>query len=433
MNRQPYTIPPTWWAPQLRSWFVRVSRGYRRRQLRRQQIVDIRIDGQRHLQRAIESSRGVLITPNHSAHFDSNSLYVAGDMLGTPLYFMTAWQVFGMSRPWERKALQWMGCFSIDRETTDRRAYKQAVEILQRGRAPLVIFPEGDIYHVTDRVTPFREGAAAIALTAARRGGRGVAIVPCGIRFRYLEDPTPKLLDLMSRLEDRMHLRPNRGSLVERIHRLAEVLLATKEVDYLGATQAGRVRDRVRNLAEAVLHPLEQRHQTARNPGGLAELSPMPADAGPSLAAPRPARARPAVGRAIPERVKEVRQKIIAAMNACDETPPVNLDRLQELAGEMSDLFFVMQLYSYPGDYLLENPTVERIAETLDKLEEDVLLCDYPGVRGKRCVTITFGEPIGVDPGKDSGLNSTQLTQLVETNVQLLLDQVSRDTAAMAS
>ena len=39
----------------------------------------------------------------------------------------------------------------------------------------------------------------------------------------------------------------------------------------------------------------------------------------------------------------------------------------------MEDLFFVIQLYSYPGDYVAEKPSIERIAETLDKFEEDVL------------------------------------------------------------
>ena len=63
---------------------------------------------------------------------------------------------------------------SIDRESTDRQAFKTAVNILQSQPVPLVIFPEGDIYHTTDRVTPFREGAAAIALSAARRNDRPV-------------------------------------------------------------------------------------------------------------------------------------------------------------------------------------------------------------------------------------------------------------------
>ena len=94
-----------------------------------------------------------------------------------------------------------------------------------------MIFPEGDIYHVSDRVTPFRDGAATIVLSAARRADRTIVVLPCGIKFWYVEDPTEELL------EQRFCLRtqPNRP-LVDRIYRLAEALLALKELDYLSAT-----------------------------------------------------------------------------------------------------------------------------------------------------------------------------------------------------
>ena len=43
-------------------------------------------------------------------------------------------------------------------------AFRQAVEILQSRPNPLVIFPEGEVYHLNQRITPFREGPAAMAL-----------------------------------------------------------------------------------------------------------------------------------------------------------------------------------------------------------------------------------------------------------------------------
>ena len=66
-----------------------------------------------------------MITPNHSAHYDSAALYIAADRIDTPLYFMTAWQVFAMSRGYQRWAMQRLGCFTIDRESNDRQAFKQ--------------------------------------------------------------------------------------------------------------------------------------------------------------------------------------------------------------------------------------------------------------------------------------------------------------------
>ncbi|MCA9188559.1 MAG: 1-acyl-sn-glycerol-3-phosphate acyltransferase, partial [Planctomycetales bacterium] len=167
-------------------WFVKLSRGYRRRQLfRGQQVVGVDADGLEHVREAVRQGHGVLITPNHSTHYDSAALYLALDTIRQPVYFMTAWQVFAMSTGWERWAMQHLGCFSIDRESSDRQSFKQAVEILKQSPQPLVIFPEGDIYHVNDRVFPFREGAAAIALSAARKGERPVSMIPCAIKFWY--------------------------------------------------------------------------------------------------------------------------------------------------------------------------------------------------------------------------------------------------------
>ena len=90
----------------------------------------------------------------------------------------------------------------------------------------------------------------------------------------------------------------------------------------------------------------------------------------------------------------------------------------------MDDLFLVMQLYSYPGDYLVDNPSVERLAETLDKFEEDVLDVYAAGIRGRRKATVAFGEPIPVEPNRKRKEAAGQLTMAMERAVQGLLDSI---------
>ena len=371
-----------------------MSRKIRRRQLRtKQQIVGISSTGLEHVQEAVASGHGVLIAPNHSAHYDSAALYVAADEISQPLYFMVAWQVFGMASYFDRWAMQRLGCFSIDRESTDKTAFKQAVTILKESPHPLVIFPEGDIYHTTDRVTPFREGAAAIALSAAK-GERPISIIPCGIRFKYVDDPTDQLHDLLSQLEERLYLRPHpETNLQVRIHRFAEAALALKELDYLGRTSTGRLRDRINMLIEAVLGQLESRH-------GLR-----------------------AGERNAPERVKELRRKVIAQMELVSADNG-DRQRYNELQQDMEDIFFVMQCFSYPGDYLSEEPSIERLAETADKFEEDVLGVEVPTVRGKRQVQIEFGKPLSVVRSAKGRGQTTELTLQMQQAVQGLLDQM---------
>src|SRR5438045_1282162 len=77
----------------------------------------------------------------------------------------------------------------------------------------LVVFPEGEIYHTNERLTPLREGVAFMAGTAQKdldkeANGRKVWIVPTAIRYTYLEDVTPALEESMTELEAHMHLRP---------------------------------------------------------------------------------------------------------------------------------------------------------------------------------------------------------------------------------
>jgi hypothetical protein len=375
---------------------VRLSRRYRYRQLTRlQRIVGVEAQNAQVVQDAIAAKQGVMITPNHSVHYDAPALYLAADTIDQPLFFMTAWQVFAMSSRFEGWAMQRLGCFSVDREGNDRQAFKQAVRMLHDEPYPLVIFPEGDIYHTTDYVTHFREGAAAMALAATKRSSRPIVTIPCGIKFWYVDDPVGELERAMQRLEERLHLRVNASrDLVDRIHRMAEAALALKELDYLGCTRSGRLRERVGYLAESVLEKLEERHGLAYRAG------------------------------TVPARVKLVRQRVIDQLDDADGERDANQPDTSELAGQMDDLFFVMQLYSYPGDYLADHPTIERLAETIDKFEEDVLGLEYPSVKGRRRAVVRFGEPIQVSRGRGQN-DVAELTNRLQTSVQGLVDELN--------
>ncbi len=399
MNRQPYCTPPCWWEPKLTPWWVRLSRGYRRRQLERlQKLTQIDVVNGDVVRQAIDSGQGVLLAPNHSVHYDAPCLYVAMDRFDVPLYFLTAWQVFGMASRLERLAMQRLGCFSIDRESTDRQAFKQAVQILQEEPHPLVIFPEGDIYHTTDVVTEFREGAAAIAITAAKRAERPVVVVPCGIKFWYLDDPRDNLQRTMQEIEARLFLRSDPElPLADRIHRLAEAALALKELDYLGQTREGRLRERIVHLLQAVLKQLESRH-------GLPHKDDSP-----------------------PARVKAVRQIVIRKLAEAEAAP--DKKQVERLSTDMEDLFFAVQLYSYRGDYLADDPSIERLAETVDKFEEDILGSDYPTVRGRRRVSIHFSTPIKVKTGSDRQ-SAAELTRAMQTSVQAMIDAINAPSSA---
>jgi len=392
MNRYRMQPAPRSWSPKLNPTMVRLLRPMQiRRRLRDERLQSIEVLGSGHLQNALDDGCGVLITPNHASHADSFCIYESAYQLGRPYYIMAAWQVFADKRPIAQWVLRWHGGFSIDREATDMTAFKHAVSILQERPNPLVIFPEGEVYHCSERVTPFREGAAMIALTAAKRAKRPIVCVPAAIRLKYVDDPTPQLLELMDKLEQQIFWRPRKSETLEaRIYKFAEAILTLKETEFLGQAQMGDLPTRTKALAGEVLQRLEEQFDLKQREA------------------------------TIPERVKELRRVTIAKIEGTGENDAEERTRLNEI---MDDIFLVVQLFSYPGDYVAEHPSIERMAETLDKFEEDVLGKFSASVRGSRRAWIEFGEPVPVQPSRDRRTAARQLTDTLENRVQQMLDQ----------
>ena len=104
--------------------------------------------------------------------------------------------------------------------------------------------------------------------------------------------------------------------------------------------------------------------------------------------------------------------------------PNLSDEQRHQLREDLDDLFLCVQLYSYPGDYVAEEPTLERMAETLDKFEEDVLSQFSATVRGTRRATLLFGQPIAVERAASKKQSVSQITQLLEDAVQGLLDRL---------
>lgn len=397
MNRQPYQTPPCWWSPRLSSFWVRAWRPLRQRRAAWQHgLVDVQVRGLDHLMAASAGPQSVLITPNHPTHADPFALLAAADHFGQPFYFMTAWQVFAMTHRVGRRVLRQHGCFSINREGHDLPALRQAIRILEQGKRPLVIFPEGEVFHLNDWATPFRKGAATAAMLAARRGGRPVACVPCAIKFQYVDDPTPALLPLMDRLERTLSWKPSSDMpLAARVRRFSEGFLSLKETEYFGSPRPGCLSRRIMDLVSLILGRLEDRFQIA-NPRA-----------------------------SVPERVKQLRQGLIANL----ERYPANHPQRPRWERDLDDLFFAMQLFSYPADYLAGRPSIERLAETLDKLEEDVLGAPTASLRGLRRAIVQFGEPVTVQPGKRRTGAVEELTYALHGRVQQMLDEIDPSVA----
>lgn len=395
MNRYRMQFAPQVWKPNINPLLVRWLRAFRvRHQQRTQRLTDVLIHGADHLRDAVANNYGVLLMPNHPSHADPFTIYMAGDAAGTPLHIMATWHVFHGHNRLLRWILRGHGCFSVDREANDIGAFRQAVSILESKTQPLVIFPEGEIYHCNDRVTPFREGAAAIAVAAARKAKRKIVCLPCAIRYRYVEDPTASLTEIMGELERSIFWRrQDHESLDRRIYRFAEALLAVKELEYFERTENGPLPDRIKKLGSHILMKVEEAHCLKNQHSCL------------------------------PERVKAARKTIIGAMQTAAESN--SSADIESLNDQLDDLFLVVQSFSYPGDYVAASPTIERMAETLDKFEEDVLNRDTATIRANRTAIVSIGDPMEVASGKGQKGYVGDLTKQVEDKVQQMLDKTA--------
>jgi 1-acyl-sn-glycerol-3-phosphate acyltransferase len=361
------------------------------RQRLRERLQKVEVYGLDYLRRALDRGDGVMIVTNHAANPDPYVLLTAADRLGRPFYYLVAWQLLEIHGNIGRRILRRHGCFSINREGTGLAGYRLAVDILRTSPHPLVLFPEGEIYHNNDHPAPFRTGAAAIARSAAHRARRRIVCIPAAIRYWYLGDPTPELTPLLGRLERHLLGAPQpEAALAPRVYRLAQEWVSRREAAYLGQPQKGPLGSRTTALAETILNRLEKAYGVAPEGGN------------------------------IPERVNGLRR---LALPRLERAPPAEPDR-RHAERDLEDLHVAAQLFSYAQDYLDDCPTLEHVGEILDKFEEDILDVPTATARADRRGAMLFGEPIEVRPSGDTTADVAQLTDSLERRVQELLKEI---------
>jgi 1-acyl-sn-glycerol-3-phosphate acyltransferase len=358
-------------------------------------IMEIRDSGFERVAALCEAGHAVLLAPNHSDHSDPHVLVELASRFGLRPAFMGAREIFETS-DFASWALQNMGVFSVDREGPDISAIKTAIQLLQQGGQPLVVFPEGEIYHHHRRLDPLNEGVASILLKAAAkmRDGQKAYLVPVAMRFHH--DPSVKATfdKRLSLLENHLGWTSRkRLDLDERIRCLAVGAIALKEAEFLGESKSGPIHDRLGLLSNDILGEVEQRY-------------------------PRDAKAS-----TVPERVRALRYRIRKRL-LDPENPPDDVER-ETLLDDLDRVFTALQAHSYIGDYLDADQTLDRRAEVILKLEEDLL--DHPTYPVPRWVSVDCGDPVcvsdmladGTLEGKGAAL---ELTALLETKLGAMLE-----------
>ncbi len=393
--QKPYVFRPPKYSPLLAPFLRKLSDiFYLRRKFRVRTITAECVD---RVAALASEGHALLVGPNHADHADPHVLLRICRRHDLRVHFMAARE--GFEGKWlHRFVMQRCGAFSVDREGADIAAFKTAVKVLREARYPLVVFPEGEIYHHHERLDPLNEGVATMVLRASGKiqDDRGAYLVPTAMRYAYDESAVTTFAQRLDALEERITWKPRSDmDVVDRIYRLGGGLLAIKEVEFLNQVHQADLVDRISNLRNKLVEMIEAKHLQEEGAGS------------------------------IPERVKALRGRIRRQLT--DPEAKVSPEQEKNLYDDLDILFVVAQLYSYPGLYLREDPSVHRIAETILKLEEDVLgeaVYDTP-----RDVAVRFGEPIDVKTFlKDRSLNAktgvSPLTAVLSEEIETMLNDL---------
>ncbi len=321
--------------------------------------------------RDLPPGMGTILVSNHADEVDMRACLELSRRCGRRFLYMMNSEAFdegfGSAGWWLRR----LGAFSVERGGRNEQAKRYAIDAVKRGREMLVVFPEGEIYYLNDLVQPFKSGVVNIGLQAVVESRRtrpdwAAYLVPMAIKYRYRQ-PIGPILERRTRLMEQHLFRRIRGDSLPR---------------------------RLGLIMAELLHRQEIVHHLEPDPDRIAELS---------------------------DRVREIRQQVLSRAEEQYTGPAADsrsqmMDRTWRLSSylrgllrqgsqfsaerragfrtDLAGLKRVAQMGSWHPHYVDLDPSQERLAETVLKLERQVYGITRPRQLAKRDVFLRIGEPI---------------------------------------
>ena len=371
-------------------------------------INKIQVDGLENFlkTRADEKARYVIVC-NHPTHSDPQVINEICRRMNVRPAFMAAYDVFARSKitSW---VMQRVGAFSVDREASDRKAMKCAGEILQEGKYPLVIFPEGNVYLCNDRVMPFAEGAAFIALRSQMKLGNDhpVYIITVSLKYTHIEDVRNKVTEKLKSIA--LKFNSNLSSekpIMDEITRISVLTLA-EHLNNHGHNipeEKFDVERLINDSSEQIIKRLEE-ELNIKNKSEESLMS----------------------------RIRTIRSRIHASRI---DKPNTTLDEIPESTGD--EAMLALRILGYSGGYAKQNPNIDRITETIIRLSEDIH-SNLEKPIGKRNVYAKIGEPIDLrtrmnSDGKIDRDSISKLTEDLEDNIQMNINKMNEENQNIGS
>ena len=352
----------------------------------------------------LENER-VVITPNHPTNTDPALVFELSRRAGIPFHYLCCREAFDGWHGYWGWIIQRLGAYSVVRGTIDRESFRYTRELLAKPKSKLVIFPEGEVYSQNDSLLPFQVGAIQLALwgqeaAREREPDTRILLLPIALRYRFAGDVRPELSRKLSRMESKLKLPllPH-NDLYVRMRRVAVSVLSSVETEYSldekGAEKLSAAEDLTPRFMAA-------KEASLARAASLLDVREMPKGS-------------------MPERMRVLLHRAEAELHEAEsESTPVAIatQRRERILLAWRDLERLANWIAVYDGYAAQNPSPERIAEVIFRLENDV--CGTATYAGPRIATVKVGQPIEL-PEKIARTEMPQWTQKLENAVAALL------------
>jgi 1-acyl-sn-glycerol-3-phosphate acyltransferase len=364
--------------------------------------------------RDLPEGAGIILAANHADETDFKACLELSRRSGRRFLLMMNREAFdegyGLAGWW----LQRLGAFSVERGGQHNEAAKRyAIAVVERGREVLVIFPEGEIYYLNDLVQPFKSGAVDIGMQAVVEARRTrpnwtAYLVPLALKYRYRQPIAPLLERRTRLLEQRLSRRLSGSSLQWRLAQIMADLLQRSELAHHLKPDTDRLTElseRVQEVRKAILCQIEARYAGAAiNPQAQT------------------------MDRAW--RLSAYLRSLLARRG------PANDASREQVRTDLATLKSVAQMGSWQPHYTDVDPSQERLAEMVLKLEREVYQTKRPRQLAKRDLFLRIGEPIDLsrflaDYLRDAQAVRRSVAEQLRDRIQNLID--TSETAAASA
>lgn len=357
------SFKPAWPLP----WLLWLGQSLIKIDLARQNTIQIQ-DQDLDILRRLPKNMGVILTPNHADEMDPRLCLELSRRSKRRFIFMCNREAFDELYGLAGLALQGIGYFSVERGGHDTAAKNFAVNTVSQGEDVLVIFPEGEIFYLNESLQPFHSGAIDIGMQAIIERRRiqpdwTTCILPVSIKYRYAQPIKDILEKRVQKMERTLKQDLGKHALHKRLSLLQAKLLSREEMAYHIAPDENRLAKltvRIQHARQTILEQVEDKNTDSFN---------------------RQARTIDQAWQVS----AHLREKLGHKLTQAEE---------KELKAELAALSEVAQLVSWQPQYVESNPSEDRMAEMLLKLERELYRVKRPRQLAKREVYVRVAEPI---------------------------------------